>query len=125
MSRFTGGRRHSLRGRDKLPEYFPFVVRLIAAVAGGLLANGKGRGKFGWGIACFVFPPLIIVVLLLGPKLARGKTKRCPHCSQIVYKTDTTCKHCGRELPIELVQCPQCGNFVPEKDYCMQCNRKI
>ncbi len=108
-----------------MPEYFPFFLRLIAALAGGAIAHGKGRGKIGWGVACFVFPPLIVAVLLLGPVLAEGKTKRCPHCSRIIYRTDTACKYCGRELPIELVQCRNCGNFVPEKDYCVQCHRKM
>jgi RNA polymerase subunit RPABC4/transcription elongation factor Spt4 len=108
-----------------LPEYFPFFLRLIAALAGGAIAHSKGREKFGWGVACFVFPPLIIAVLLLGPRLAAGKTKRCPHCSRIIYRADITCRYCGRELPIELVQCRHCGNFVPEKDYCVQCHRKM
>jgi hypothetical protein len=108
-----------------VPEYFPFFVRLIAALGGGAIAHSRGRNTLGWGAACFVFPPLIIAVLLLGPRLAAGKTKRCPYCSQIIYRGDTVCKHCKRELPIELVQCSRCGNFVPERDYCVQCHRKM
>jgi Double zinc ribbon domain len=108
-----------------MPEYFPFFVRVIAAIAGGALANSKGRDKFSWGALCFVFPPIVVAVLLLKPKLALGKTKRCPYCSRVLYKSDNVCKYCSRELPIELVQCRSCGNFVPEKDYCTQCNRKM
>jgi RNA polymerase subunit RPABC4/transcription elongation factor Spt4 len=108
-----------------LPEYFPFLLRLIAGLGGGAIAQSKGRNTFGWGAACFVFPPMIVVVLLLGPRLAAGKVKRCPYCSRIVYRDDTTCRYCGRELPIDLVQCGHCGNFVPEKDYCTQCHRKM
>jgi hypothetical protein len=108
-----------------VPEYFPFILRLAAALAGAAIAHSKGRNKFGWGIACFVFPPLIVVVFLLGPRLAAGKTRRCPYCNGIIYRADATCKHCRRELPIELVQCSHCGSFVPEKEYCTQCHRKM
>jgi RNA polymerase subunit RPABC4/transcription elongation factor Spt4 len=108
-----------------MPEYFPFILRLVAALGGGALAHSKGRNKWGWGIACFVFPPLIVVVLLLGPMLAAGKTKRCPYCSRIIRHADNTCRFCNRELPIELVQCSHCGSFVPEKEYCTQCHRKM
>ncbi len=108
-----------------MPEYFPFFVRLIAALAGGAIAHNKGRDKFGWGALCFVFPPLVVAILFLKPKLAPGKTKRCPYCSRVLYKEDNVCRYCSREQPIELVQCRNCGNFVPEKEYCTQCNRKM
>jgi len=94
-------------------------------LVGGFIANKKGRDKFFWAILCFIFPPVILVILLLQPKVSTGKTKRCPYCSKVIYEKDSVCRHCKRELPINLVQCKECGSFVPEKDYCMQCNKKL
>jgi len=105
--------------------YRIIFLRAVAAIAGGMIANRKGRGMLAWSVLCFIFPPLILLILILQPKLARGKTRTCPYCSRVIYKEDTVCRYCKRELPIELVQCKACGNFVPDKDYCLQCNRKL
>jgi RNA polymerase subunit RPABC4/transcription elongation factor Spt4 len=98
---------------------------VIAAVIGGYVAYRKGRNMFLWGLACGIMPLAVIVVLILPPVLKKGQTKRCPHCSRIIPASDTVCRYCKKELPIELVQCKECGSFVPEQDYCAQCHRKL
>ncbi len=101
------------------------LIFLIAALAGALIADKKGRDKLTWGLICFFLPPAVLLLLLLPTVAAKGRTRRCPYCAKIVSLKDTTCKFCRRELPIEMVRCSACGSFVPDKEYCMQCNRKL
>ncbi len=105
--------------------YRVLILRLVGAVAGWIIADKKGRNGFIWAVLSFIFPLMVLVVLILPPKLAAGKTKRCPYCSKIIYEKDTVCRHCQREQPINLVQCIKCKSFVPERDYCTQCNKKL
>ncbi len=105
--------------------YNRILLFLIAGIAGAIIANKKGRSLVIWGLSCFVFPPLILIITMLPPKLARGKTRICPQCSKIVYREDTVCRYCRKELPIELVQCTSCGSFVPDSAYCVNCKRKL
>jgi RNA polymerase subunit RPABC4/transcription elongation factor Spt4 len=105
--------------------YRILLLRVFAALIGGYVAHRKGRSVVLWGLACGVIPLAVLVVLLLPPVLAKGRTKRCPHCSRIVPAGDTVCRYCKRELPIELVHCRECGSFVPEREYCSNCHRKL
>jgi hypothetical protein len=105
--------------------YRLFVLRLIAGLIGGVIAYKKGRGTLLWALLSALFPPLIVVVLLLPPLLAPGRTRQCPYCARIVYRNDTKCRYCGRELPIELVRCGACGSYVPDKEYCANCHKKL
>lgn len=66
--------------------------------------------------------PLSIIVLLLMPAV---RMKQCPYCGKIIRQDESDCRHCGRELPINMVQCPNCKKFVPEKPYCIECNRAL
>jgi len=36
--------------------------------------------------------------------VSKGYTKRCPHCAEIIKEDAIVCKHCGRELPIEMIK---------------------
>ena len=101
------------------------LIFVIAGLAGALIADKKGRDKLTWGLVCFFLPPAVLLLFFLPPVAARGRTRRCPSCAKIVSLKDTTCKFCKKELPIEMVQCPACGSFVPDKEYCIQCTRKL
>lgn len=90
-----------------------------------MFAEKKGRSKLTWFFLCLIFPPIILVLIALPPQPARGGTKRCPYCSNAVGKKDTVCRSCNKELPIDMVRCGSCGSFVPDKDFCIQCNRKL
>ena len=105
--------------------YSVLILRGLAGLAGGLIANKKGRDKFVWAILCFIFPPLVLAILMIPPKVTKGITRRCPDCGKIVSKNDTVCRYCKKEMPIELVQCQECKSFVPDKEYCMNCNKKL
>jgi hypothetical protein len=102
-----------------------FFVFVIAGLAGALIAEKKGRDKLTWGLVCFFLPPAVLLLFFLPPVPARGRTRRCPYCEKVVSLKDTTCKFCKKELPIEMVKCPACGSFVPDKEYCIQCTRKL
>lgn len=104
--------------------YRVLILRIIAGLAGGIIAHKKGRGKFLWAVLCFILPPLVLVLLLLRPREAKGINKRCPYCANVIPKDEAICRYCQKELPIEMVQCKNCGSFVPDKGYCVQCNRK-
>jgi hypothetical protein len=102
-----------------------FLVFLLAGLAGALVADRKGRNRLLWFVLCFFFPPLLLLLLFLPLKLSGGRTKQCPYCGRVVPAKETVCRHCRKELPIEMVQCPACGSFVPDKDYCIQCHGEL
>ena len=101
------------------------LLQLLVGILGGYIALKKGRNPFFCGLACFVFPLTVLVIGIVPPIVNPGKTRQCPFCGKVVKESDTDCRHCGKELPINLIKCRECGSFVPEKDYCMQCHRKL
>jgi hypothetical protein len=104
---------------------FPLILLIIAGILAGAVAYRKGRNYFFWAVLCFFFPPLIFILLLLPSVLSGGRTKQCSYCAKIINQSDIVCKYCNREQPINLVQCKECGSYVPEKHACEQCNKKM
>jgi hypothetical protein len=101
------------------------LFQALVGILGAVIASKKGRNPVLWGLACFVFPLLLLVIGILPALLKPGKTIHCPHCKKVLQESATECEYCGQEMPINMVQCRECGSFVPERDYCMQCNRKL
>jgi len=97
------------------------VLQLIAGIIGGVIAARKGRGAFIWGLLCFIFPLLTVVIVLL-PPLERPEVKRCPQCSRPIGRHELACSSCRGEKTIELVQCGTCGNYIPEDKACPVCD---
>ena len=105
--------------------YRIIVFEVLVGILGSIIASKKGRNPLLWGLLCFIFPLLILVIGIAPPLVKSGKTKQCPYCRKVLQESDTECRYCGKEMPINLVQCKECGSFVPERDYCMQCHRKL
>jgi hypothetical protein len=42
-----------------------FLFQLLVGVLGGYIASKKGRNPLFWGLACFVFPLMVLVIGIL------------------------------------------------------------
>ncbi|GAB4388868.1 MAG: zinc ribbon domain-containing protein [Thermodesulfovibrionales bacterium] len=104
--------------------YRLFLLSLVAGVIGAIVADRKGRSWVAWGLLCWAFPLLLVVLVFLRPALSPGATKRCPHCGEVIRHEATVCRYCKRELPIEMVECPRCGKFVPAGERCPECGQR-
>ncbi|MEK6581741.1 MAG: zinc ribbon domain-containing protein [Nitrospirota bacterium] len=80
------------------------ILLTIAGIVGSIIAIRKGRSPMLWFFLCAIVPLLIAVIIVLPPLASKGYTKRCPYCAEIIKEGAIVCKHCGRELPIEMIK---------------------
>lgn len=71
------------------------LLIVVAGITGAVLARPKGRSPLLWFILCAVMPLLVIAIALLPKVIAKGITKQCPHCAEIIKEDATVCKYCG------------------------------
>jgi uncharacterized membrane protein YfcA len=62
------------------------VIAVVSAVIGGFLASYKNRDYSSWAAWCFLFPPLVIA-LLLTPK-GTGPARRQPTLDDLDRRED-------------------------------------
>lgn len=75
-----------------------FILAAVAGIVGAILARPKGRSPILWFILCAIVPLLVVAIALLPSIVAKGFTKKCPHCAEIIKEDATVCKYCGMGL---------------------------
>jgi hypothetical protein len=80
------------------------LLVIIAGIVGAIIARKKGRNPLYWFILCAVVPLSIVVLVVLPPLVAKGYTKKCIYCAELIKEAAIVCKHCGREQPIEMIK---------------------
>ncbi len=77
------------------PELYLILVMAVPALIGGRMAFGRGLLWPVWGIACGIFPVIILVIWLKKPvKEVKGFFRRCPDCGEWIKWREEPCRHC-------------------------------
>lgn len=71
------------------------ILIAVTGIVGSILAKHKGRSQILWFILCAIVPLLVIAILFLPAVVAKGITKKCSHCAEIIKEDATVCKYCG------------------------------
>jgi hypothetical protein len=74
------------------------VLIVVTGSVGYILAKAKGRSSVLWFLLCAMVPILVIAIALLPPMVAKGVTKKCPNCAEVMKEDAGVCKYCGRVL---------------------------
>ncbi|HKS16360.1 MAG TPA: hypothetical protein VJU16_03555 [Planctomycetota bacterium] len=110
------------------------AVILAACGAVGVVSHDRGRNPLAWFFIALVVTPVLAAILLfvLPPNqeaieeesLARGDTRRCSKCDEVIRRDADRCRHCGYDRaeakkvaagPQALpgpVDCKKCGQTV-------------
>lgn len=101
------------------------IIQIIAALAGAYMAGRKLRSISAWAIACFLFPPVLLILSALPRVITSADISRCPKCNSAVLRGSQSCPRCGDAMPIDMVECGACGKFVPEGGRCPECGAPL
>lgn len=101
------------------------IIQIIAGVAGAYLAGRKLRSIVSWAIACFLFPPVFLILSMLPRVITADDISRCPKCNSTVLRGSQSCPRCGDAMPIDMVECRACNKFVPEGKRCSECGSPL
>jgi hypothetical protein len=76
-------------------DFFVLSMSVILGCTAYRLADKKNRSRWGWGIFTFIFPILIIFILLLGRHIPRTP---CPVCGEMIPVGAKLCRFCGSQV---------------------------
>lgn len=82
---------------------------LASGFIASILAGVYGRNASSWFWMCFIFPPAIIALLIMGEdtehfrqeelkRQQKNEYTECPFCAELIKKKAKVCKHCGRDV---------------------------
>jgi len=81
------------------PALIVFLVPIIFAVIGGVMAANRGRNFLVWGICSALFPICIMIVWFEKPvKEVKGHFRKCSNCGEWIKWKEMTCRYCGTAL---------------------------
>ena len=71
------------------------ILIVVAGIVGAMIAKPKGRSQIIWFLLCAMLPLLVVAILFLPSVVAKGITKKCIHCDEIIKENATVCRYCG------------------------------
>lgn len=83
-----------------------FLIMIVGAILGGILASNKNRNVPGWALLCFFLPICVLFILAL---------KQLPGVEQEEEPT-IVCRQCGSKIPASSNRCRFCSTVVMAED---------
>lgn len=92
------------------------IAWIAFSLMAGYIAEKKGRSGPGFFLLSIFLSPLIAIPTALIARenkerleleaVESGKSKRCPHCAEIVRSEAVICRFCGKELAATASETP-------------------
>ena len=121
-----------------------FGIPVLGAILGNVLAGTKARSKTAWTLLCLIFPPSVLVLLVLRPLTPAHFTNldgswHCPNCGRGNDALVGNCSKCYTPRPgftpmsdsdfditSQLTTCPYCREDIRVGAIvCKHCKRDL